>query len=271
MTFAETVAAAIKDFEEYGYDSEARLERWLSELRKSAEQATSSKSKLAEMLRDALRAIFHRLVEKGSILGRHPGADRFTLQKVAPRLRTELDRRILASASLIKLNRDEAIEKTLRRFSGWATSIPVGGSEAVSRRETSTDLKKALKSLPFEERRVLIDQGHKLTSSLNAILASDGGAIAGKWRSHWRQAGYNYRTDHKERDGHFFLLRDSWAAKSGLVKPGPDGYSDKITQPGEEVFCRCFYEYVYNLRDLPGDMLTEKGAAELERVRKLTA
>jgi hypothetical protein len=51
------------------------------------------------------------------------------------------------------------------------------------------------------------------------------------------------------------------------VKPGPNGYTDAITQPGEEVFCRCFYEYIYALRDMPDDMITAKGKAKLIEVQ----
>jgi len=43
------------------------------------------------------------------------------------------------------------------------------------------------------------------------------------------------------------------------MKAGPAGYLDEITQPGEEPFCRCFVRYIYNIRNLPDDMLTQKG------------
>ena len=196
------------------------------------------------------------------------GVERFTIERIKPSLRAELDRRILASASLIRLNRDAAIEKTIQRFQGWATSIPKGGSGAVAKRETKDDIRKSLAQLPFEERRVLIDQGHKLTSSISEILATDGGAIAGVWRSHWRQSGYDYRVDHKDRDEKVYTVRDNWAMQAGLMKVGRAGYTDDITKPGEEVFCRCYYSYLYHLRDLPASMLTAKGRAQLERVRQ---
>jgi len=47
------------------------------------------------------------------------------------------------------------------------------------------------------------------------------------------------------------------------MKAGDAGYTDEITTPGEEVFCRCFYRWIYNLRDLPKDMLTIKGKEQL--------
>jgi hypothetical protein len=177
----------------------------------------------------------------------------------------------MASANLIKLNREKAIQSTLQRFSGWATSIPAGGSNVQDKPEVKSDVSKSLKQLPFEERRVAIDQGHKLISAINDIVAQDGGAIAAVWHSNWRQQNYNYREDHRERDRKVYLIRDSWAHKAGLVKPGKVGYTDEITQPAEEPMCRCFYLFVYSLEDLPADMLTEKGREEIARVREATA
>jgi hypothetical protein len=47
------------------------------------------------------------------------------------------------------------------------------------------------------------------------------------------------------------------------MKPSKAGYTDEITQPAEEVYCRCYYEYIYNLDALPAVMLTKKGQAAL--------
>ncbi|HET8708090.1 MAG TPA: hypothetical protein VFM46_17425 [Pseudomonadales bacterium] len=178
-------------------------------------------------------------------------------------MRLELERRIMAAAQLIKLNREEMIAKTIRRFSGWASSIPVGGSEAIEKRDTSDEIKKGLKQLPFVERRVMIDQAAKFKASLSDIVATETGAIAAIWRSHWRASGYNYREDHKERDQKIFVLRDNWALQGGLMKLAGRQYTDEITKPAEEPFCQCRYQYIYNLRDLPEDMLTAKGKEKL--------
>jgi hypothetical protein len=69
------------------------------------------------MLRAGLGAIYRRLVERGGVARYHPEIARFTIQRITPRLRAEFDRRILASANLIKLNRQQAIDKTLQRES----------------------------------------------------------------------------------------------------------------------------------------------------------
>jgi hypothetical protein len=177
----------------------------------------------------------------------------------------------LDSAVLIKLNRDEATEKTLRRFAGWASSVPAGGSSVVAKGETKQDILKSLRQLDYVERRVVIDQGHKLMSSVDAVIAQQTGAIAAVWRSHWKRPGYDYRPDHKERDQKFYLIRGSWAQEKGYVKPDEAGYTDQITAPAEEPFCECYFVYLTSLRQLPESMLTAKGREALEATRIKTA
>lgn len=268
---AEVIAEAIRDFSEHGFDSENRLNDWLGRLRIAIAANLKSLSMVDDGIRNELGAIFRRLVDKGQILRSHPTVSKFTLARIAPKLRPELDRRILASAGLIKLNRSAMVEKTLQRFSGWATSISKGGSD-VDRREVKAQINKPLASLPFEERRVLIDQGAKLNSNISAVIAIENGAIAAQWFSHYRDPSYDAREVHadRDRDGKVYLIRDSWAQKQGLVKVGSAGYSDDIDQPAQLPFCRCRFIYLYSLRQLEKsapDMLTVKGRAALEATR----
>ena len=266
--YDEVVSAAINDLDANGFDSVERVAYWEAQIRAAAEAMLGSAAQAEETLRRAMAQVYARLLDQGKVVQMHPGVERFTVERLRPQLRAELDRRIMASAQLIRLNRRQAIEKTLQRFSGWSTSIPAGGSDNVDRREEKATLKKALKQLPFEERRVLIDQGHKLTASIADIIAVDQRAIAVKWNSRWRQPGYNYREDHKERDGLIYLLRGCWAAEQGLIKPGGAGYYDQVTAFAEEPFCRCQGTYIYNLRDLPAEMLTNKGREALDEARR---
>jgi hypothetical protein len=267
QTFQEVLAAAIADIVESGYDSAERIEGWMRKLRLAAETSLISAASLEQQLRDGLAAVYRRMVDQGGALRYNPGVERFTLEKLRPALRGELDRRILASANLIKLNRAQAIDKTLQRFQGWSTSIPKGGVSGESRAEVKANVRKSLASLPFEERRVLIDQGHKLTAAISEIIATDGGAIAAEWHSNFRTPGYDYREDHRERDGKFYLIRDSWAHRAGLVKKSNAGYFDEHEAPGQLPFCRCWAIYRFALRDLPPEMLTAKGKAALASVR----
>lgn len=266
-SFQEVLSAAIDDMLANGFDSIERVDRWTRELRMAAERDMISEVSMEQQLRDALSATYRRLVDGNEIARYNPGVERFTLDRIRPKLRAELDRRIMASANLIRLNRGQAIDKTLQRFQGWSTSIPIGGVSGEKKRDVKANVKKSVGALPFEERRVLIDQGHKLVSAINEIVAADGGAIAVIWRSHWRQPGYNYREDHKERDNEFFLIRDSWADKTGYVKKAGRKYYDEVEAFGQLPFCRCYGIYQYALRDLPDDMLTAKGREALAIAR----
>ena len=268
MNFYETITAAINDVAAHGYDSQARIDRWLAAIRKAARASLVGEHKMQKTMRATLTTIYRRMVDQKGVYKYQAGdVPMYTLMHVKPKLRAELDRRIAASADLIRLNREAAIEKTLQRFQGWSTSIPKGGSRAVDRPDTKADVRKSLSQLPFEERRVIIDQGHKLAAAINDIVAKDAGALAAEWHA-THQKGYNNREDHLERDQHVYLIRGSWAQQKGLVKVGPAGYVDQITMPGEEVFCRCHYVYLHSLSSLPVELLTEKGVAELARITK---
>jgi hypothetical protein len=264
-SFAHVLTEAIDDIVKHGFDSQQRVDEWVRRLAQAARHSLMPLHVVDDNLRRLLLSVFKRATRADKLMRLHRGVSRYTIEQVAPKLRGELDRRIMASANLIKLNREEEIAKTLRRFQGWATSIPSGGSDVANRVKIRREVRKGLSGLPFEQRRVIIDQGSKLAAAVSNIVATDGGAIAGRWHSHWREIGYQFRPDHKARDGEVYLIRDSWAAKDGLVK---GRYSDQIEQPAELPFCRCYYEYLYSPSQLPSDMLTDKGRAKLKDIRR---
>ena len=268
-SFYDVLGDAVNDIAEHGYDKEERIAYWSDLLRKAAKRYFT-KAQTEKILRDHLQAIYRRMVINNGVTKYHKGVSKFTIAKVKPKLRAELDRRIMASANLIQLNRDEMIEKTIRRFQGWSTSVPVGGLRAdTGKAQAKKDVYKALSQRPFTERRVLIDQGHKLVSSINDIVATDAGALGAIWHSNWREINYNYRPEHKQRDGVFYPIRNNWAIEKGLMKPNGHKYLDEIDQPAEKPYCRCFAQYVYNIVSVPKDMLTTKGKEVIDTVNAL--
>lgn len=267
MTLREAMQKAIAEFTEYGYDRPERLSEWMQRLRALVRQDQPNLDLVQDRMKAALNTYFQRRISYRTTRRNHPGVPQFTIDRIKPELRSELTRRIMSSADLIKLNREEVVEKTLRRFAGWASSVPAGGSRIIAKGETKQDILKSLRQLDYVERRVVIDQGHKLMSSVDAVIAQQTGAIAAVWRSHWKRPGYDYREDHKDRDQKVYLIRGSWAQEKGYVKPDGAGYTDQITQPCEEVNCTCYYVYLTALRQLPESMITEKGREALEATR----
>lgn len=267
-SFYQVVNEAIADILLHGFDSAERIQLWMDKIGMIAKATLTPEDVLQRKLQGILAQTFNRTIREQPLLQTHKGIPRFTLASIQPRLRGVLDRHILASADLIRLNKKASVEKTLQRFSGWATSIPAGGSKSPVAREEAKRVRTGLARLPFEERRVIIDQGHKLVASVNAIIAMDGGAIAACWH-HVREAGSGYqpRPEHEARDDLIYVVRGSWALEAGLMKLAGRAYTDAITQPAQEPYCRCWWEFFYNLRDLPEDMLTVRGKSELLRVR----
>jgi len=261
QTPQQILTAALNDLQANGYDSPERVEKWVRELSIAIERTgINNDEDLKQSVRVALTPKLHNASSKAM---RGMGVGRFTKANLSPRLYNELDRRILASTALIKLNRTTAVNETLQRFIGWSTSIPAGGAKITDKADVKQDIKKSLSQLNFIERRVTIDQSSKLIANVNNIVAVDGGAVGVIWHSHWRQRNYDYREPHKELDGKIFLIRDSWADKEGLLKG--DYYEDLPDQFGQAIFCQCYGTYIFRLNRLPADMLTKKGLEYLKQ------
>jgi len=260
MTFFEVINSAIADFLKHGFDDVKRLDHWLLQIRMSAQAHLMSEREMQHRMEKALRGVFERLVTKNGLVSKD--VSKYDITKLSGKLRAELDRRIIASANLIKDDREQSIHMVLRRFEGWATSIPSGGTKVKPTPKEKSAIKKGMSDVGFKQRRVIIDQTHKLIANINEIVAIDNGAIAARWHSHWKQMNYDYRKDHKERDSKIYAVRESWAVKEGYISP-INGYTDDITSPGEEVFCRCNYVYLYHLRQVK-DLLTKKGLMALQ-------
>ncbi len=255
------LSEAIRYFGEAGYTEASMLMYWVQRIRSALEERKGKPT--SNMVQASMDAAYRKAIRTAPKY--HPGVAKFGIEQVQPRLRTLLQSRILASADLIKLNREQAMETTLRRFSGWASSQPPGGAP-VDAREVKTHIAKTMQQSSYEERRMLIDQGHKLSAAINQTIAEGNGAIAAEW-NHVHSKNYDARPEHVARDGRIYLIRDSWAHEKGLVKPGKNGYTDEITQPAYEPYCRCTYHYYYALSKLPPDMLTNKGRDLLEQPR----
>ena len=266
VDFYRVLAQALAEFRQTGYDSRDRLNHWLGLLRIAANRAMPSMTEAQRNIRTRLGKMFKDATTGTAFKRQHPALSQYALQRVGPKLTPILERRIMASADLIRLHREQSIEKVLQRFSGLVTSIPEGGTRNFDTRKDKAAIGKSLRQMSFEERRVVVDQGHKLIANVQQTIAEDNNALGFVWR-HVHQAGYDARPEHEARDGKFFAIRGNWAIEAGLMKRGPNPYSDEIDMVGVAPFCRCWAVYLYNIRDLPDDCLTQKGREHIEGKR----
>jgi hypothetical protein len=265
VTFDEVLADAVAFFIDHGFSDSDELEYWADRLRKAARQSMMSTTQLNERIKTALTAEYIRLVDKGLVLSKHPELSRSTIERIRPQLREALRNRIAASAALITLNREENIAATVRRFAGWASSLPPRSSPSTSKRDVRQTIRKALAAAEYEERRMMIDQGHKLNANINATIANGNGAIAAYWVSHYAQHNYDFRETHKDLDiqSHKkpFLIRNSWAQQNGAISTIGATFIDELEyQPAQQPYCRCYFQYIYSPAKLPREMLARKAA-----------
>jgi hypothetical protein len=268
LSFRALLMRAIRELKLDGFRDLASLDGWLRRLRYAAAADLPTQEQIDTQIQSAMRQALRRAVSPTAVRMRHPGIALSTVDRLKPRFQAELTQRIVVSASLIKLNREQMIERMLSRFSGWATSIPAGGSKAGNDSDIIKPIAEPIRQARYEVRRVQIDQGHKLIASINAVIAEQSNAIAAMWRSHGKHdKSYDARPEHLARDGRFWAIRGNWAIAAGLMNKG-EGYADEIDEPAVAINCRCWWLYVRHLRDLPESMLTAKGrfAEEEKRV-----
>jgi hypothetical protein len=269
-TFRALLLEGISKFAESGYTSEGELQEWLGRLHEALDRELPSDEESKKTLARILEGIYERDMRSG-LVKRVPGVSRYTLDRVAPYLRAELDRRIWAGADLIKLRKRAATQQSLQRFAGWTTSVPPRGFPRIPKndlRDVVREIGMPIASLKYERRRLAIDQGHKMMAATASVVAEGEGAIAAIWHDRGvEDRGYDARPEHLARSGKLFLIRDSWAIKDGLIRKGSAQYTDEIEQPAQLVYCSCTYEYVVHLQELPDKLLTAKGRAWVSGVR----
>lgn len=258
-TLRDLIMEGLRKFAKAGYQDEFQLSDWLGRLHAALDLELPDDDESRVALSKTLHAIFDRDVRNG-IARRIPDIEPYTIDRVMPHMRAELDKRIYAGADLIKLNREAAIRKTLQRFSGWVSSVPPQGTSTNDLRDIANEMLKPIKQVKFEARRVAIDQGHKLSAAVAHVVAQQNGAIAGIWHDRGENDhGYDARPKHLARSKTIFLIRNSWAMDQGLIRRGVAQYTDDIEQPAELPYCSCFYEYITTPHDLPDEYLTTAG------------
>ena len=231
-----------------------QLTRWLDWVRSALQGEMPSDRVIFDLVHRYMTARYATITR--SVKKRHALPRSFSPDMIAAEYRHYLRDRITASVELIKLNRDEEIERQTRRFAGWATGASLSDKSDDDFNELKKSTRKSIAGMTFIRRRVCTDQGHKLMAAIDDTIALQYGAVAREWRHVIPHSGYQSREEHLERDHRIYAIR-------GIdgVKAGKDGYVDELPdQPGELPYCSCFYRSIYDVDELPREMRSVAGA-----------
>jgi hypothetical protein len=148
-------------------------------------------------------------------------------------------------------------------------TVPVGGCKDKAIRSRIAEIKSELRSLVKWERLFYTYKAMSFPAEVEYIFALEGNPIAAVWHynSLDEQGEYQKTYSHRERDGHVYVVRRNWAIAKDLMRAGPDGYIDEISRPHQDIGCICHLQWLYAIRDLPIDMVREKGRSELTGAR----
>ena len=264
-SFSTVLGLAVGAIALYGLLSSKQLKDWEKALIAAALFTFMQPKEMNVVLYKRLDGIYKDMVTDKKLLKKYPNMDRGAFDRAKDKILHRLALRKFLGADLIEKNYRESIDTVVRRFIGWASSVPAGGIKELDREVEKRKIQKAILSVDAEGKFIVRDQMHKFQTEIEEILSVDGQAIAAKWHSQWRVPGYNYREKHKHIDvsGEVFVIRDNWALQGRLMKLSGRKYTDSIIRPGMEPNCKCVYEYIYSLSDLPDDMLTAKGRAAI--------
>lgn len=260
VSFDEVLTEAVNYFVTRGFNDETALTYWTKRLEIAARRELMSTTTLRRRMKDALAAEYRRQIERGLILSQHEGLSKSALNSFRLDLKGILSKRLSAANALVTLNREEDVAATLRKFTGWASSLPVGSSSQANRSEIRQDIKRALVAAKNKESSLVIDQRHKLYAALNAHIAQGAGAIGAIWVSHHTVPGYDFRELHQtyaQRSAvRPFLIRDSWAHRQGVISSAGATFTDQLDhQPSQLPHCKCHYLFLYTTDRFPSDMI----------------
>ncbi len=248
-TFYTTLILAVADVEANGYDP-ARVENWVLLLIMLADESFKARQK------KDVRAFFqmHQKRYLKPINMKKVHSD-LNITLYPDEFQSELLARLAITDSLIEALRDRTIDDMTRQFIGWASSVVPG-----TKNKNSADVLKRINvnNISDHEIRIVYDQKDKMLESMGFYIAKKYGAICGVWHSLWRVPGYNYRADHKEKDLRYYFFREAAPVRAGFIRHGVSYVDDEVL-PGSEINCKCHYSYLYDIRSIPAEYLSNFG------------
>ncbi len=256
----------------------SQLEKMIKEFRTaSKDKLKTFMKRVAPNVRYIIKKEYNKFV-KGGYAKTNPTLASYRLNDLKPKFRKELDDAVKNSLSMIKTQNEQTTLKLEQRFRNWMIVPTKEMRSAQGIAERITKKNEAARSADKHIKFVVKDQYRKMIGSMDEITAKENQAIGLVWmtRKDNRVVGKpgglypvvkqpQVHGDHYDREGVFYLLRDTWAIKKGFVVPR-DGviYLDALPdgRPSEPIGCRCLGSNIYSLDKIPNKYrgcLTKKG------------
>lgn len=190
----------------------------------------------------------------------------YTLSNLNPKFKEQFDTQRALALEMIKTQNEENLMKMKNRFLTWVTLKNSDNDKAKLKELTKVPSNKHIKF-------ILKDQTSKMINSFDRIVSDEyGGALAFQWKINndnrvvGKPGGLYPNAEDNETHGNHYKRKDKWyynpKKKKELEKAGvkmgkfAGSYdSNKDGMPGEPIGCRCWAYYVYDIEDLPKNLL----------------
>lgn len=198
----------------------------------------------------------------------------YDMRDVSPEFRKILEKRVLNSLNAIKIKDKKLLLELESRFVEFMMNDK---DKTIKNLRENLRANETIKQSKNYVRNILRDQATRMNDDIDYTNGMLNGAIGLIWHTQEDNRvvgnpsgkypiGNELHNNHYKRNNVFFALKDSYATKKGLLNASIFEDLEDIKNAGRAINCRCDYEYIYDLRDVPSMYLSKKG---IEYINKL--
>lgn len=225
-----------------------------------------------------LRSAYSRYIHKG-FAENNKGLKGWRLNLLKDDLRKELKDRINASLMFIKTQDEQRMGVLKTRFLSWLAETE---SDKPSNIKEVLQVSHEIKKNDKHYKMILADQTRKMIGNFDTIVANKYQALGFFWKTRRdnrvtgnptgkNPKGNEMHGDHYSRQEKFYFYHNNWAIKQRLINTKHKlfkwaDFEDGL--PGQPINCRCYAYNIYELEDIPAELLSEKGKAYLQETRE---
>lgn len=250
--------------------SSTKKKEWLAHLKSAINHFNKKnflvfQSKALKQLRQAYSSYIYSGFAKNN-----KGLKGWRVNEMKPILRKQLRNHISESLLLIKTQNSYRMNILESRFLDWLSHKEVDAKQTPLREVMQVD--KTIRKTDKHYNMILQDQTRKMIGGFDYVVAQHYKAIGFYWRTRqdnkvvgnpvgkYPDAGNKMHQDHYSRNGKFYFYKDNWAVKQHLIntKHKDFAYADFVDGlPGQPINCRCYAHNIYDLDDVPKNLVIE--------------